>query len=145
MRSTVARVRERADPLGRRPGPRMKGRLCAPLAFCFRGIFQRKPQDDAAIDRTSFELERVAFAVFVRPGCTDFCPEGFLALLVDVPCQKVWGDGLEGGGLVFGLAGHGMISFGWGWRVTPLRKAEGSRADVISNTGERSELARAGY
>ena len=46
-------------------------------------------EDDAAIDGHNFELEREALAVLVRPGGTDFVPERFLALVCDVPRQKV--------------------------------------------------------
>src|SRR5690606_22756500 len=34
----------------------------------FGGIFQRRAQDDAAIDRAGFKLDRVALPVLVRPS-----------------------------------------------------------------------------
>lgn len=102
-------------------------------------------QNNEAIDRHDFKLKGEAVAVLVPPGGTDFVPEGLLAALCDVPCQKLGGARLEGGGLRLCVACHVLISLVWGWRVAPFRWIEGSRAGVISNTGEQSELARAGY
>ena len=48
-------------------------------------ILQRKAQDDAAIDRAGFQLQREAFVVLVRPCCADFVPVGIVAFFGDVP------------------------------------------------------------
>ena len=111
---------------------KQKGRSRAPLGFGMRLIFQRKPQDDPPIDRTSLKLERVAFAVFVRPGCADFGPEGLVALLGDVPCQIF--RGVLGLGVGVFFACHNVISLVWVGLLTPSRTAEGIGSQVMVNT-----------
>jgi hypothetical protein len=87
-----------------RPGGRIylrirkEGRLCTPPGF--GGIFQRRAQDNAAIDRAGLKLERVALPVLVRPSRADLVPVGLFALLRDVPGEVLrCAEGL--GGVVF--------------------------------------------
>lgn len=110
----------------------MKGRLSAPLGFRKWCIFERKAQNDAAIDRASLKLERVAFAVLVQPRCADFAPEGFVALLRDVPSQIVGCLGALVCGVVF--AGHDGVSFFRVGLLTPSRQAEGKGSEFMINT-----------
>lgn len=76
-------------------------------------------QDDAAIDRDDFKLERVAFPVFVPPCGADLVPEGLFALVGDVPGKELGRVGLlvvgfrvcachDGSPLVCGLARYAI-------------------------------------
>ena len=87
-----------------------KERLCALVRFFLR-VCQRLAQDDPAIDRDDFKLKRKTLAVLVMPGSTDFVPVRFLALLSDVPGNKVWSFSFRGSG--FCVACHDISPLVW--------------------------------